>query len=181
MDCQEARQALDQADVIHDEEAVAAALDQVAAQITTALSDRQPLVLCVMTGGLVFAGQLITRLRFPLDLDYLHVTRYGQDITGGALSWRAAPWTKVHGRTVLVVDDILDAGVTLAAVRDRLLSMGAAEVLTAVFADKENGLEKPISADFVGLTVPNRYVFGMGMDVQGFWRNLPAIYALHGH
>ena len=89
-----------------------------------------------------------------------------------------APWAPVKGRTVLVVDDILDAGTTLAAVRESLLRLGAAEVLLAVFADKANGLQKPISADFVGLTVPDRFVFGYGMDVRGAWRNLPAIHAL---
>jgi hypoxanthine phosphoribosyltransferase len=84
----------------------------------------------------------------------------------------------VAGRTVLVVDDILDEGITLGAVRDKLLAMGAAELRIAVFCDKELGREKAIRADFVGVHLPNRYVFGFGMDVNGAWRNLPAVYAL---
>jgi hypoxanthine phosphoribosyltransferase len=84
----------------------------------------------------------------------------------------------VAGRHVLVLDDILDEGETLAAIRDKLLEMGAARVWSAVLTDKNNGLDKPIQADFVGLDVPNRYVFGCGMDAYGLWRNLPAIYAL---
>ena len=131
-----------------------------------------------MTGGVIFCGQLLPKLDFPLDFDYLHATRYDPETQGGKISWRMAPWTPVKGRTVLVVDDILDEGVTLAAVKDSLIRLGAAEVLLAVFADKLNGKQKPIHADFIGLTVPDRFVFGYGMDVDNAWRNLPAIYAM---
>jgi hypoxanthine phosphoribosyltransferase len=131
-----------------------------------------------MSGGVIFCGQLLPKLDFPLDFDYLHATRYGPDTQGGKISWRMAPWVSVKGRTVLVVDDILDEGLTLAAVKDSLLHMGAAEVLLAAFTEKLNGKTKPISADFCGLTVPDRFVFGYGMDVDGAWRNLPAIYAV---
>ena len=175
---QKARDFLAQAELIHSAETVATAVKRVANEITEALQEANPVLLCVMSGGVPFAGHLMTLLQFPLDFDYLHVTRYGQDTSGGALSWRAAPWISVKGRTVLVVDDILDEGVTLAAVRDRLLQQGAARVLMAVAADKENGKAKPIAADFVALTVPDRFVFGFGMDACGAWRNLPAIYAM---
>ncbi len=178
MNGQKARDLLASAEVIHDEAAVQAALAQVAGRIGERLAERNPLVLCVMTGGVVFCGQLLPRLVFPLDFDYLHATRYGPDTQGGKISWRAAPWTPVKGRTVLVVDDILDEGVTLAAVKESLLHQGAEEVLVAVFADKLNGKDKPVAADFTGLTVPDRFVFGFGMDAGGAWRNLPAIYAV---
>lgn len=178
MEQQKARALLADADLIHSEETVQAALAQVAGVIRERLADKNPLVLCVMTGGVIFCGQLLPRLDFPLDFDYLHATRYGPETQGGKISWRMAPWTSVKGRTVLVVDDILDEGVTLAAVKESLSRLGAAEVLLAVFADKLNGKAKPISADFVGLTVPDRFVFGYGMDVDGAWRNLPAIYAM---
>ena len=177
MDLQKAKAMLEGADVIHDEGAVQTALGEVAAAISERLADKYPLVLCVMTGGVVFCGQLMTRLAFPLDFDYLHATRYGPETQGGKISWRAAPWTSVKGRSVLVVDDILDEGLTLAAVRESLLRLGATEVLTAVFSDKENGKNKPLKADFVGLSLPDRFVFGFGMDAGGAWRNLPAIYA----
>ena len=178
MNQQEARDLLAGADLIHSVETVQSAVRRVAGEITQVLADKNPLVLCVMTGGVMFTGQLLAQLPFPLDFDYLHVTRYGHDTQGGKLSWRSAPWTSVKDRTVLVVDDILDEGVTMAAIHESLRQLGASEVLTAVFADKENGKEKPIRADFVALTVPDRYVFGFGMDVRGSWRNLPAIYAL---
>src|SRR5574343_397683 len=178
MHTHKAREMLAIAEIIHDEAAVQTALGEVATAITARLADKYPLVLCVMTGGVVFCGQLMTRLAFPLDFDYLHATRYGPETQGGKISWRTAPWTSVKGRTVLVVDDILDEGVTLAAVEQSLKQLGATAVYTAVFADKLNGKQKPLKADFVGLTVPDRFVFGFGMDAGGAWRNLPAIYAV---
>lgn len=150
-----------------------------AAQICAALGERVPLVLSVMRGSVVFAGHLLPRLRFPLDFDYLDVTRYGDETSGGEISWKVSPGTAVAGRVVLVIDDILDEGQTLAAVRAKLLAAGAAEVYSAVFADKDTGKVKPLRADFTGIVVPDRYVFGFGMDVQGAWRNLPAVYALN--
>ena len=178
MDLKKAQAMLANAELIHSEAVVQGAVTEMAAAIRARLADKYPLVLCVMTGGVVFCGQLLTKLDFPLDFDYLHATRYGPETQGGKISWRSAPWTSVKGRSVLVVDDILDEGVTLAAVKESLRRMGAEEVLTAVFADKLNGKEKPIAADFVGLTVPDRFVFGFGMDAGGVWRNLPAIYAM---
>jgi len=178
MNQQAAHKLMAEADLVHSAETVQAALAAVAEKIRAQLADKNPLVLCVMAGGVIFCGQLLPRLEFPLDFDYLHATRYGADTQGGKISWRSTPWISVKGRTVLVVDDILDEGVTLAAVKDSLMRLGAAEVLVAVFTDKLNGKQKPISADFLGLTVPDRFVFGYGMDVDGAWRNLPAIYAM---
>jgi len=177
-DIERAWRTLREADVVHDQAAVAAALERMARDISLALAQRYPLVLCVMGGSVVFAGQLLTRLRFPLDFDYLHATRYDGTTRGGTLSWKVLPRHPVAGRVVLVLDDILDEGTTMAAIRERLLSDGAQAVLCAVFADKALGRPKPIVPDFVGLSVPDRYVFGFGMDVEGAWRNLPAIYAL---
>ena len=177
MELEEAKKILASAELVYGPAQVQEAVTRVAGEIHAALADRYPLILCVMTGGMMFAGQLLPILDFPHDFDYMHVTRYGPDTQGGKLSWRSAPWTSVKGRTVLVVDDILDEGITLAAVKDSLRRLGAAEVMAAVFVDKQNGLDKPVHADFVGLPVPNRFVFGFGMDVRGAWRHLPAIYA----
>jgi hypoxanthine phosphoribosyltransferase len=174
----EAQQLLDHAECIASEEDVQAVLDRLANEIAHTLTDEFPLVLAVMGGAVVFAGQLLPKLKFPLEFDYLHVTRYRGKTYGGEIEWKVLPGQSVAGRHVLVLDDILDEGETLAAVRDKLLDMGAARVWSAVLTNKDNGLDKPIRADFVGLDVPNRYVFGCGMDVYGLWRNLPAIYAL---
>lgn len=174
----DAQRLLDTAECVASAETVQAALDRLAGEIAMALAGEFPLVLPVMGGAVVFAGQLLPRLAFPLEFDYLHVTRYRDKTRGGDMEWRVLPGKNVAGRIVLVLDDILDEGETLAAIRDKLLEMGAARVWSAVLTDKDNGLAKPIRADFVGLQVPDRYVFGCGMDLYGLWRNLPAIYAL---
>lgn len=181
IDQKEARKILGEADCLHDAAAVADAVDRLASDLTLAVGEEFPLILCVMTGGVVVAGQLLPKLKFPLDFDYLHATRYHQETRGNALSWRAAPWTSVQDRCVVVLDDILDQGITLAAVKNRILQMGAKRCLCAVLVDKQIGKERPVEADFAALQVPDRYVFGMGMDVYGAWRNLPAIYAMKDH
>ena len=178
IDPQQARAILAAADIIHAADAVAAAVGRVACEISERLRDSNPVLLCVLNGGVPFAGQLMTLLTFPLDFDYLHVTRYGQASSGGALLWSVEPSIALSGRTVLVVDDILDEGVTLLAIRERVFQLGARACFTAVVADKLTGRRKPLRADFVALTVPDRFVFGYGMDVRGAWRNLPAIYAI---
>lgn len=174
----DARDILLASEEIADAKTVQASLDRLGQEISDALHDRFPLVLPVMGGAIVFAGQLLPRLDFPLEFDYLHVTRYRGKTQGGAVEWRVLPGKSVAGRTVLVIDDILDEGETLYAVRQKLLEMGAARVHTAVLADKDIQSKKPIQADFVGLKVPNRFVFGCGMDAYGLWRNLPEIRAL---
>ena len=180
MSPEEAKKLLEEADLICSAENSALAVRRVAADITARLAHANPLVLAVMGGAVVFTGQLLPQLVFPLDFDYLHVTRYGDVTQGGELAWIVEPRTDVAGRIVLVVDDILDEGVTLAEIARRLKEQGAKDVLSAVFANKELGREKPIYADFVGVQVPDRYVFGYGMDVKGAWRNLPAVYAVRG-
>ena len=137
-----------------------------------------PLVLGVMGGAVVFTGQLLTRLRFPLEFDYIHVSRYGDEDQGGQVVWKVIPRPNVAGRTIIVLDDILDEGETLAHVKQRLLDMGAAEVIIAVFADKTLKRSKPVKADIVGLTIPDKFVVGFGMDVYGYWRNLPGLWAI---
>ncbi len=154
------------------------AVRRVAAEIRVALKDKHPLVLSVMGGAVVFSGQILPLLHFPLEFDTIHATRYGQATAGGELTWKLMPRENVAGRTVLILDDILDEGETLAAIRAMVMKLGAKEVFCAVFADKNIGKAKPITADFVGVTLPNRFVFGFGMDVHGAWRNLPSIYAM---
>jgi hypoxanthine phosphoribosyltransferase len=178
LDASESWRLLEDADLICDTDCVDAAVSRVAEDITRLLEDRVPLVLSVMGGGVVFTGQLLPRLRFPLEFDYVHVTRYRSGTTGGDIEWIVQPRTSVAGRTVLVIDDILDEGRTLAEIKQWLSDNGAEAVYTAVLADKAVKSQKPVRADFVGVSVPDRYVFGFGMDVRDAWRNLPAIYAL---
>jgi len=177
---QEALRLLKEAELICDAERVQREVARVAREITAELGGQFPVVLSVMGGAAIFTGQLLPQLAFPLEFGAIEVTRYNNDIQGREITWRLPPRDNVRGRTVLVVDDILDEGITLAAIHKKLTEMGAAKVYTAVFADKAIGRKKPVVAEFVGVTVPNRYVFGFGMDAYGLWRNLPAIYALKG-
>ena len=173
-----ARQVLETAELVCSAAVISVTVARLAREISAALTGSFPLVLCVMRGSIVFAGQLLPQLRFPLELDYLDLTRYGDATRGGEITWKAAPGTAVAGRVVLVPDDILDEGTTLAAIHEKLVASGAYRVYCAVFAEKDRGHAKPAMADFTGVMLPNRYVFGFGMDVSGAWRNLPEIYAL---
>lgn len=166
------------ADLIYSAQEVSDTMRRMAGEISAQLADKQPLLLSVMTGATVFAGQLLPLLEFPLDFDYVQVSRYGDAIRGGQMVWKVPPPASVKGRVVLVLDDILDEGITLAEIRSCVMELGAAECYSAVFVNKLISRPKPIQADFVGLDVSDRYLFGFGMDVHGAWRNLPAIYAL---
>ena len=174
----EAWKILESADRLCDEATVHAAIARLAGEITARLKDRDPLVLAVMGGSVFFAGHLLPRLRFPLEFDYIHASRYGNATSGGRIVWTVAPRENVKDRSVLVLDDILDGGETLAAIRDRVNALGATAFYSAVLTDKNIGRDKPVIPDFVGLKLPNRYVFGFGMDGSGAWRNLPEIYAV---
>lgn len=172
-----ARDILQQAELLYSADEVQQALRRVADEINATLAGQHPLVLSVMGGAVVFTGQLLPLLDFPLEFDYVHVSRYGNAMQGGEMHWKVAPRENVRGKVVLVVDDILDEGETIAAIRQRVIELGATRFYSAVFADKQHGKAKPVHADFVGITVPDRFVFGYGMDIHGAWRNLPAIYA----
>ena len=176
---EEAQAVFAQADCVSDAAAVSAAYDRLAAALSADYAGRNPLVLAVMIGGLVPAAQVLRRVEFPFELDYLHATRYRGATTGGGLIWKRQPDTQLEGRHVLVIDDILDEGHTLVAVRKALLEFSPASLKVAVLADKKHARRaSEAHAEFIGLTVPDRYVFGCGMDYKEYWRQLPAIYAV---
>jgi hypoxanthine phosphoribosyltransferase len=165
------------ADLLFSEKQVEAALDEMAILINAKLAGCNPLVLSVLNGGIVTAGKLITRLNMPLTIDAINASRYQNQTSGGTIEWVLKPGTALTDRTILIIDDILDEGITLAAIRDYCWEQGANTVFCAVLVDKVLGHEKPIHADFVGLQVENRYLFGYGMDYKGYLRNAPGIFA----
>jgi hypoxanthine phosphoribosyltransferase len=179
-DTRQAWDFLENSDLVASAAEVRAAIDRLAGEIQRQFRERYPLVLVVMGGAVVFGGQLLPLLRMPLDFDYIHASRYGAATVGGGIEWRVEPPRSVSGRAILVLDDILDGGETMCAIRDRLLERGAASFHCAVLVEKVLTRKKPIAADFVGLTVPDRFVFGCGMDAKGLWRNLPEIRAMRG-
>jgi hypoxanthine phosphoribosyltransferase len=168
------------ADCLYDDAAVRTAVARLARQVTAALAGSNPLLLCPMTGGVVLAGHLLPLLDFPLEFDYVHATRYAGALSGGELAWKVIPSAVLTGRQVLIVDDVLDRGITLAALVDFCREQGAAGVHTLVLVDKRCQREVAIEADFVGLAAPDRYLFGWGMDYKSYLRNAPGIYAVAG-
>lgn len=169
-----------EADCLYSKEQAEAALDRLADEITGRHSENNPLFICVMNGGLIVAGCLLSRLDFPLEQDYLHATRYRGETQGGELSWVAEPQHRLKDRHVLIVDDILDEGYTLAAIVDYCAKAGALSVETVVLVEKRHDRKQGISADYVGLNTDDRYLFGYGMDYKGFLRNAPGIFAVKG-
>lgn len=167
-----------QADLLFDEARVETALDVMARAIDKRLGKTNPVVVCLMNGGVVPFGRLLTRLHFPLQVDYVHATRYGTRIQGGALEWIAGPFMSPEDRTIILVDDILDEGTTLAAIESFYRSKGAKAVYKAVLTRKDRPRKIDVPVDFVGLEIPDRYVFGYGMDYKGYLRNAPGIYAV---
>ncbi len=172
----------ERADCLYTESEVETAIDVLAEQIVTelALARANPLVLCAMKGGLVFCAALLKRWVFPLELDYVHATRYKSETKGGQLQWCIEPSIDLKGRIVLVVDDIFDEGKTLSEIVARCVSQQAEKVYSAVLVEKQHQRKncQGFKPDYVGLPVEDRYVVGCGMDYQGYFRNLNGIYAL---
>ena len=172
-------EALHSADLIHEQSVLSPAISRMGTEISQMLVGQSAVFLTIMQGGLIFAGQLATSIDAALEFDYVHATRFRGTTEGGELKWMRRPDTPLAGRIIVLVDDILDEGHTLKAIRDWCIDEGASRVLLAVLCEKRHGRTvQGLSADFVGVEVPDRYVFGYGMDFHEQGRNLPAIYAL---
>ena len=173
----EIEQVQQNAQLLHTEAEVEAAIETMAKDINSVLAEQNPIVLCVMNGGIVTAGKLLTQLSFPLTLDAINVSRYGQQTTGNEINWIQKPASSLKDRVILVVDDILDQGLTLEAIYQYCREQGASYVYSAVLIDKQLSTTKPVQADFIGLSVADHYIYGYGMDYKGYLRNAPGIYA----
>ncbi|MFT6341148.1 MAG: hypoxanthine phosphoribosyltransferase [Alcanivorax sp.] len=168
---------------LHSADQVQEAIAKLAFAVTDAYSGKVPVMLTIMNGGMIFAAELVKRLDIPLEMDYLHASRYLGETTGGDVEWIVTPNASLAGRDVLIVDDILDVGTTLLSIIDACKAQGAASVKTCVLVDKQHDRKaKPgLKADFTALDAADHYLFGMGMDYKGFWRNAPGIYAVKEH
>lgn len=162
--------------LVHHRQELDALITRQAGLMNTRYADARVLVMPVMTGALVYAGQLLPQLRFELELDYVHASRYDGSHEGGVLQWRVRPRLPVAGRSVLLLDDILDEGLTLQGIRDWLLAEGAADVAIAVLLHKQKSFAQPCALAFPALPVPDRYVYGFGLDQGGLWRNADGIF-----
>ncbi|MDF1655119.1 MAG: hypoxanthine-guanine phosphoribosyltransferase [Coxiellaceae bacterium] len=172
------REVFAKATCLYTKSEIETALDKMATEISYECSHSDPIFVCVVVGGMIPLGNLLPRLSFPLEVDYVHATRYRGGIVGQDLQWKVKPTRDMKGRTIVVVDDILDGGITLAGIVDFCQQQGAEKVYTAVLVDKKHvredgGVQK---ADFCGLEVEDHYVFGYGMDYKDYLRNAPGIY-----
>ncbi|MBN1684095.1 MAG: hypoxanthine-guanine phosphoribosyltransferase [Gammaproteobacteria bacterium] len=166
--------------LLHDKKHIEKAISKVAQELNAHFKDEHPLLLCVMNGAVIFMGQLVTQLTFPLQIDYIHASRYRGTTQGQDLQWIAKPKESLKDRVVVLIEDILDSGLTLAAIVDYCKKEGAKKIYTAVMVDKDcprdpKGIKK---ADFTGMHVVNKYVTGYGFDYGGYFRNLPGIYSI---
>jgi len=172
------QQVFDTAECLYSMTDIDAALERVAATLVEHYADLNPLLICVMNGSVITAGHLLPKLSFLLELDYIHISRYGDKTVGGELTWHHSPITSVENRDVLLIEDIYDEGVTLQHLRRYCEEAGARTVKCVTLIEKLHGNKIGTPPEFVGLTVPDRYVFGFGMDYRGYWRNAPGIYAV---
>lgn len=177
VDLDEIRRVESSAECLYSQTEVELAIADLAAQVAARLADSNPLILAIMNGGVIFAGRLLPLLRFPLEMNAITATRYAGATSGGLIRWLLEPGTALSGRCVLVVDDVLDEGITLAEVIRYCHAKGAAAVYSAVLVEKDLGTTKPCQADFVALHTGNQYLFGYGMDYKGYLRNAAGIYA----
>ena len=164
--------------VLYSEVEIKNAIYDIASQANQTINAKELYVLCVMNGALIFAGQLLPQLKMNIQYHYIHATRYEKSLTGDSIRWLVKPPKDIEGKTVLILDDILDEGVTLKEIVSMCRTMNAKEIYTAVLFDKEISKEKFHVSDFIGLRVPDRFVFGYGLDCKGLGRNLPHLYAL---
>ncbi len=176
----ESEQVREQADCLFDKQQVSAAVSRLAAMISDELAQSYPVVIGIMNGGLIPMGLLMPHLDFPLQMDYLHATRYRDKTTGSDLQWLVSPKIPLQGRTVLLIDDIHDEGITLEGIKEFCFKEGADKIYSAVLVNKVHDRKNNTSADFIALDIPDRYVFGYGMDYKGMLRNAPGIFAVKG-
>ncbi len=164
--------------LLHDKSVVDAAIKTMAKKLTNNYQTLNPIFIVVMNGGLIFAGKLLAQLNFPAQIDYCHATRYRGEKQGKDIQWKALPQMSLTNRHVVLLDDILDEGTTLKAIKEKCLSLGAKSVKTAVLIEKEHQrkIDANTQADYCELTTPDHYIFGYGMDIDHYWRNTESIY-----
>lgn len=177
---QKVQSILERAECLYSFDEVNEALDRMAAEITQKIQHESPIVISVMTGALITVGHLVTRLHFPLTMDYVHATRYRGATRGGDLHWLVEPRSDLKDQTILIVDDIMDGGLTLASIIDYCQQAGAKAVYSAVMVNKIRQREPgvTIEPDFVGVTTEDKFLFGFGLDYEEYLRNVPGIYAV---
>ena len=181
LDLTESQKILAKAECLYDRIAIDNAINNIAQEMNHKLKDLAPIFLCVMNGALIFMGQLLVKLNFNLQLDYIHVSRYRGEMHSSNMHWFAKPSVTLKDRNIVIVEDILDSGLTIAGISDYCSQEGAKSIFTCALIDKdcERDSDGIKTVDFAGLKIENKFLIGFGLDYQGFFRNLPGIYAVN--
>ena len=162
--------------VLYTQEQVDSRLDELAKQLTAKYQDECPLVVSVMTGALVFTSDMLKRLPFKLNLDYVDVSSYANGSqSAGRVKLIQDLSSDIKGRPVIIMEDIIDTGHTLKYLADLLQNRGAKSIEICALLDKPDRREVDVEADYVGFKVPDEFIVGYGLDYSGFYRNLPYI------
>ncbi len=179
MDAERAQEVHQTATLLFDQAVVEQSIAVLAARVEADCQADFPLVLSVMNGGLYLTGQLLRHWNFPLTLDYVHATRYRLATLGKDVLWKAYPQNDLKDRNVIIVDDIFDQGFTLEEVKSYCLKHGAKSCVSVFLIKKGHDRRKAdVRPDYVGLECDDCYVYGVGMDLNSHFRNLPSVYAL---
>jgi hypoxanthine phosphoribosyltransferase len=173
------RDILKSSTLIADQREVKMAVDRLAEAVNAYYGDREIILLIVMTGAVMPAAWLASKLKMPIQMDFVHATRYAGQTEGGEIEFRVPPRLNLEGHDVLIVDDIYDIGLTLQMIEGYCESRGANSVNSAVLVRKIHDRETTGNLpEFIGMEVEDKYIFGCGMDVYEHWRHLDEIRAL---
>jgi len=176
------RALLENSQVLFNRDEVSAAVQKMADEINEFYAGESIIMISVLTGAIIPAAWLATKLTMPMQMDFVHATRYRGGLYGAELEYRVPPRLDLEGKRILIVDDIFDEGHTLAAIKGSVekRKAGSVKMAALVRKDHDRGLPRDY-VDFVGLDVPDVYVFGCGMDAYEEWRHLDEILVLGEH
>ena len=167
---------LKESSVLYSNREIHLAIKNIAEEINQDIQSDILYVLTVMNGGLFFSAHLIPLLKHTIYHDYIHATRYGNKVHGGLIHWIKEPEDIIKGKNILIVDDILDEGITLSEIISKCKKMGANNIFYTVLFNKLIDKDKSIFPSYHALNVPNKFVFGFGLDYNGFGRALPDLH-----
>jgi hypoxanthine phosphoribosyltransferase len=171
---------LSRSQLVYTHEEIVSAIDLLAKKLNRQFKNKKALILPVLTGAIPFVGMLLPRLSFAIEVNYFHVSRYQNNIGTNQIKITHQPSPEsVFNQEILVVDDILDEGITLKLINEHLMTIKPKSITNIVLFEKQLDIKKEISAHYVGLVVPDAYVFGFGLDFNGAGRNIPDLYAFN--
>ena len=157
---------------------ILAAVKNVAHQITEDLAGTNPLFICVLNGAFMFAADLLKEINFPCEVTFVKLSSYSGLVTSGSVKEIIGLSESVVGRNIVIVEDIIDTGITMERILDSLAAKGAKDVHVATFLQKPDALQRDIKINYIAMKIPNDFIVGYGLDYDGYGRNLKDIYTV---